>query len=413
MIGRVRSIARSSDALDGVVMAGASLLSGGFAYLVLVVAGLLLNDAAAIAFLAVMNLLKIAEQMTWVIRNVVAYYTAELALGANADSSIGAFLRDRWRWAWLWGGLTAVAFALLAPFVKQIINVDSTWALLAAAAALLLFFVRPVTDGALQGSQNFWGLGGVLVFQEVVRFGLTIGLILIGLNLAGAVFALPLASSFALFLAYWLLRPYFHAPKAGHVQKVSLPYSMLTLVGLFSFALLVYSDAILVNRLLTEATAVLYTPVNILARMNLFVPLAIGMVLFPKAAQKQSMGQDARPYLLLALAATLIPGLVLTAVYFLLPALIVEFVFQSQYANPGALLGWVGLATTLFAGINIWLNYALAIERRPYVVALACIAGGQTGAIVVWVSGLEDVAFVMVSAGLVGNLLGALLLLRR
>lgn len=413
MIGRVRSIARSSDALDGVVMAGASLISGGFAYLVLVAAGLLLDEAAAIAFLAVMNLLKIAEQMTWVIRNVVAFYTAELALETNAVSAIGAFLRGRWRWAWLWGGITAVAFALLTPLIRQIINVDSTWALLAAAAALLLLFVRPVTDGTLQGSQNFWGLGSVLVMQEVVRFGLTIALILIGLNLAGAVFALPLASSIALGLAYWLLRPYFHAPKVNHIQKVSLPYSMLTLVGLFSFALLVYSDAILVNRLFTQATAVLYTPVNILARMNLFVPLAIGMVLFPKATQKQSLGRDARPYLLLALAATLIPGLGLTAVYFLLPALIVDIVFQGQYADPGTLLGWVGLATTLFAGVNIWLNYALALERRPYVLALAAIAIGQTAAILVWVTGLGDVAFVMVLSGLIGNLLGALLLLRR
>ena len=116
--------------------------------------------------------------------------------------------------------------------------------------------------------------------------------------------------------------------------------------------------------------------------------------------------------MLLALAATLLPGLGLTAVYFLLPALIVDFVFQGQYANPGSLLGWVGLATTLFAGINIWLNYALALERRPYVLVLAGIAIGQTAAIMVWVNGLGDVAFVMVFAGLIGNLMGALLLLR-
>lgn len=413
MMGRMRAVARSSDALDGVVMAGASLLSGGFAYLVLVAAGLLLDDAAALAFLAVMNLLKIAEQVTWVIRNVVAYYTAELAIEPQSLPRIGAFLRNRWRWAWLWGGITAVAFALLSPLIQQMINVNSTWALLAAAAALLLLFVRPVTDGTLQGSQNFWGLGAVIVIQEGLRFVLTIGLILLGLNLAGAVLALPVASSIALAVALWILRPYFQAPKMANAQKVSLPYSLLTLVGLFSFALLVYSDAILVNRLFAAATAVLYTPVNILARMNLFVPLAIGMVLFPKATQKHNLGQDARPYLLLALAATLLPGLLLTAVYFLFPAFIVALVFRGQYADPGSLLGWVGLATTLFAGVNIWLNYALATERRPYIFGLAVIALLQIGAFLFWVQGLDAVALVMVFAGLLGNLMGALLLLRK
>ena len=212
MIARVRALTRSPDALDGVVMAGASLISGGFAYLVLVAAGLLLDDMAAIAFLAVMNLLKIVEQVTWVIRNVVAYYTAELALGAAAESRIGAFLRDRWHWAWKWGLVTAVLCALLSPLISQAINVQNRGAILVAGAAILLLFVRPVTDGALQGVQNFWGLGGVTLLQEILRFGLTVALILVGLNLTGAVLALPLASGAALALAVWLLRPYFRAP---------------------------------------------------------------------------------------------------------------------------------------------------------------------------------------------------------
>ncbi|HIP72707.1 MAG TPA: hypothetical protein EYH05_15090, partial [Anaerolineae bacterium] len=249
MITRFKTAVRSSDAVDGLVMAGATAVAGGFDYLVLVAAGLLLSDGAAIAFLAVMNLLKIAEQLTWVIRNVAAYYTAELAVQPAALSRIGAFLRERWRWAWRWGGGTAVLFILASPFVARLVNVDSTWALAAAGLTLLLFFVRPVTDGALQGIQNFWGLGGVAVLQSVLRFGLTVTLVWIGWDVAGAVLALPLAMGAALGLAVWLLRPYFRAPRAAEAQKVSLRYSALTLVGLFSFALLVYGDAILVNRL--------------------------------------------------------------------------------------------------------------------------------------------------------------------
>ena len=413
MLERLKSLARSRDALDGVVMAGATLVAGGFDYLVLVAAGLLLTDLEAIAFLAVMNLLKIAEQLTWVIRNVVAYYTAELSILPNATIRTGTFLRGRWRWAWQWGLLTAVLFALVSPFIGRLINVDSTWALLAAGLALLLFFVRPVTDGALQGVQNFLGLGSVAIVQSVCRFGLTVGLILLGLNLVGAVVALPVASSLALVLAIWLLRPYFRAPKTDDVQKVSLRYSLLTLVGLGAFALLVYADAILVNRLLPEVLAVQYTPVNILGRMNLFVPIAIGMVLFPKATQRHAQGKDARPYLLLALAATLIPGLLLTAVYFLLPGLLTELVFRGQYPNPGSLLGLVGLATTLFAGINIWLNYALSAEKRPFVITLVFIVIAQITAITFFHDSLQTIALIMLGAGLLGNVAGAMTLLHK
>jgi O-antigen/teichoic acid export membrane protein len=410
MLTRLHTLARSHDAFDGLIMAGASLIAGGFAYLVLVAAGLLLDDAAAIAFLAIMNVLKIAEQVTWVIRNVVAYYLAELAIGAEPQPRMGAFLRDRWRWAWQWGVVTAVLFALLSPFIGRLINVDSRGALLAAALALLLLFVRPVTDGALQGSQQFWGLGSVTVLQELLRFGLTIGLILAGLQLAGAVLALPLASLVALGLAVWWLRPTFRAPATDHVQKVSLPYSLLTLAGLFSFALLVYSDAILVNRIFPPEVAAQYTPANILARLNLFVPIAIGMVLFPKATQKHTLGQDARPYLLLALAATLIPGLLLTLLYFLFPGPIVELVFRGQYDNPGRLLGWVGLVVTLYAGVNIWLNYALAVGVRPYIFLLAIIVVGEVTAVLLLAHTLQTLAFISLLAGLSANLAGLLLL---
>lgn len=409
MIARARAVARSADALDGLIMAGASLVSGAFAYLVLVAAGLLLEATAVIAFLAVMNLLKIAEQVTWVIRNVVAYYMAELAISAESWPRMGMFLRHRWRRAWVWGGVTAGLFALLSPLIARLINVMSPWALLAAALALLLLFVRPVTDGALQGSQHFWGLGSIGVLQEALRFGLTVALILAGLNLAGAILALPVASGVALAAAVWLLRPYFSAPPTNHVQKVSRPYSVLTLIGLLSFALLVYSDTLLVNRLFPPAVAVQYTPANILARLNLFVPMAMGMVLFPKATQRQALGQDARPYLLLALAATLVPGLLLTLLYFLFPGPLVQLVFRGQYGDPGLLLGWVGLAVTLFAGVNIWLNYALAVGRRPYIYALFIIALLQIGAIILLTHSLLALAAVLVAAGAAGNVAGLMM----
>jgi O-antigen/teichoic acid export membrane protein len=209
-----------------------------------------------------------------------------------------------------------------------------------------------------------------------------------------------------------LLRRYFRAPSAPDPIKISFSYSALTLVGLLSFAVLVYSDAILVNRVFPETVAALYTPVNVLARINLFVPLALGMVLFPKATQRQALGLDARPMLLLALAATFLTGLILTAVFFLFPGLIVELVFRGQYPSPGLLLGWVGLATTLFAGVNIWLNYALSLKRRPFIFLLAVIAVGQITAVLLLSHTLMTIAWVLLASGLAANLAGALLLLR-
>jgi hypothetical protein len=109
------------------------------------------------------------------------------------------------------------------------------------------------------------------------------------------------------------------------------------------------------------------------------------------------------PLLTLALAATLIPGLLLTTLYFLFPAQIVQLVFQNDFADPGAVLGLIGLATTLFAGLNLWLNYALSTQKRPFIYALGGVLAVQILSILLFHDTLTHIAWALVVAGLLGN----------
>jgi O-antigen/teichoic acid export membrane protein len=221
--------------------------------------------------------------------------------------------------------------------------------------------------------------------------------------------ALPLGSTVALGLAIWLLLPYFRASQPETLPgPISWRYSLYTLIGLLAFAIMVNVDAIVVRRLFGDAAAEAYGPVVTLGKMNLFIPLGIGLVLFPKATQRHAAGRDSRPVLLMALGATLLPGLILTVLYYLYPGWIVRTVFGSAYTDPGILLALVGLATTLYAGVSIWLNYALSLERRAYVFALAAIVILQVSLMLAFHPRLETIAVVMIGAGLAGNIAGAL-----
>jgi O-antigen/teichoic acid export membrane protein len=244
--------------------------------------------------------------------------------------------------------------------------------------------------------------------------------ILIGWEAFGALIALPVASAIACVLALWFLRPQRRAVGEGGdsaesiaLHHISRSYTLLTFVGLLSFAVLVNMDAILVKSFFDPETAGNYGVVVTLGKMNLFIPLALGMVLFPKAVDRQATGRDPRPLLLLALGATLAAGLALTLVYFLIPGLIVDTIFRGQYANPGIVLGLVGIATTLYAATNIWLNYALSLRRTVFVVALAIIVVVQAAAIVLFHDELQHVALILVGGGLVANLIGAVTLARK
>ena len=144
-----------------------------------------------------------------------------------------------------------------------------------------------------------------------------------------------------------------------------------------------------------------------LAKVSLFLPLAMGIILLPKAAQRRAAGRDARPILLLALAGALAPGLFLTIFYFLFPGWLVSIIFTDAYANPGIVLGLASLAASLYAGLNIWLNYALALERSAFIFALVGVLLWQgVGMFLFGRESLVHMTLVMVSAGVMGNLAG-------
>lgn len=408
MMDRLRALLQSAGMRHALVMSAATFLAGGLDYLFQIYTGRMLTPAEYSVFIAVTALLQVAVYLTNSIRNVMAYYTAEISIGPDAQSRAGRFLRQGWRWAWRWGAVALALTLLASPLVKSFLYLPTGWTLVAAALTMLFLFLRPITDGTLQGIQFFGGLGSVQVVQAGMRLILGVLLLMLGWQAFGALLALPLAMGIALLLALSLLRRLF---RAGDREKsdrtVSWNYSLLTLAGLLFFALIINLDAVAVKRVFSPEIAGNYGPVVTLAKMNLFIPLAMGLVLFPKVTQRQATGRDPRPILLLALAAATLPGLLLTAIFLLFPGPLVEALFGGAYADPGWLLGVVGLATTCFAGMNIWLNYALSAERPAYVAALGGVLLVQVAGLLLFHESLLQVGLVTLGAGLLGNLAGA------
>jgi O-antigen/teichoic acid export membrane protein len=390
-------------------MSAAMVIAGGFDALVNIMSGRWLGKEQFAVFVAVTALLQIAVHLTNVIRNVTAYYTAELTVAPNSLAAIRTFLRKNWRWAWRWGIVATLGAMLLSPFVARFMKIDSPWPLLAGSIALLMLFVRPVTDGTLQGTQNFIGLGSVQILQSVFRLIYAAVLILAGLQAFGALLSLPLATTTAMLVAVFFLRAYFEEAEVRvAVPSISLRYSTYTLIGLLSFALLVNVDAIVVKRFFSETVAGDYSTVVTLGKINLFATLGIGMVLFPKATQRHTAGRDSRPVLALALAATFLVGASLTLAYFFFSGFIVQTIFSDIYADPGIILGLVGVATTLYAGISIWLNYALSLDRHAFVVVLGILVALVIVAMGFFHDSLVTIVTIMILAGIAGNLVGVI-----
>jgi len=208
-------------------------------------------------------------------------------------------------------------------------------------------------------------------------------------------------------LAVWWLRACFQIRGEVVARPVSWHYSSYTLLGLAAFGVLANLDALFVKHFFSPRMAGDYGPVVTLAKISLFLPMAMGIMLLPKAVQRQATGRASRPILLLALTGALVPGMALTIFYFLFPGWLVRMIFTDAYTNPGIVLALASLAASLYAGLNIWLNYALALERPGFVYALVGVLLWQgVGMFLFGRESLVHMTLVMVSSGVAGNLAG-------
>jgi O-antigen/teichoic acid export membrane protein len=401
-----QSLMRSVGMRHGLILSAAMIFAGALDYVANVLVGRWLTPVEFGVFVSVAAILQIFLYLSIAIRNVVAFYTAELTIGGK-QSSLGVFVQRAWRWAWQWGLVATALMALLSVPSGRLLRLPNSWPLWAATPMILALFLRPITDGALQGMQAFGRMGLVHASQACLRLLFTAGLIWLGLRSVGAIFALPLACFAALVLARAWLRPEFRDAGEVVARSVSWHYSAHTLLGLAVFGMLVNLDALFVKRFFSPAIAGNYGPVVTLSKVCLFLPLAMGIIVLPKAKLRQATGRDARPVLLMALAGVLVPGVILAMICFLYPGALVRTVFGAAYANPSIILGLACLAAGLYAGLNIWLNYALSLERPAFIYALLGVLLLQ--GLCMFLFGRSDLVymtFVMVMGGLLGNLAG-------
>ena len=355
---------------QSLLFVAATTLAFGLDYLFNLAAGRLLAPAEfgiVVSLAGVGQVLVVASR---VVQTVTTRTVSRFQSAGDGENRVIHFYFRALRTAGLWGAVATAVLLLLSPPLAAFLQIEDVRAVLALAAATWLMAVRPVVGGVLQGQQRFTPLGIIQIIQAGGRLLLAIGLMLLGLGAFGAMAALPLGSLLALLFGLWVLRD-FRRPsptglRAGPPADL-LRYSAYTAAGLIGFALLINMDAILVKRFFDPDAAGNYAAAVTLGKVIQFFPVAIIMILFPKAARRRAENRDTRAVLFPALLIVgALCGLV-ALVYFLIPDLLIRLVFGAAYTVPPAVLGLIGVAMMLLSLANVWLNYYLSIERTRFV----------------------------------------------
>jgi len=195
---------------------------------------------------------------------------------------------------------------------------------------------------------------------------LRIILILVGLQVNGAVIAIVLSYLIAFFIGYKSLKKIL--PKkvkkfnTKEIYKYSIPI-ILMLIGLTAFYTI---DVILVKHFFTDVKAGYYVAISTLAKVLFFGSYSITQVMFPKVSELYAKKIPHKHLLYKSILMMLLFLVPVILIYFFLPEFIINLVYGKAYLEVSNLLGWFAIVIGLFSLVYTLAFYQLSINKTKF-----------------------------------------------
>jgi O-antigen/teichoic acid export membrane protein len=300
------------------------------------------------------------------------------------------------------GAVLTLALLLLAPLVRDLLDIDSLTAVILTALMAAPAVAIPPLWGLAQGLQRFITLSVSTAIGPVARIVAAAVLLVAGFGVPGVMAASLLGATAGLLLPLWTLRSWFrrHVARASsaamrrHVSDITP-----VVLGLLAITSLTTIDVVVAKIVLAEDPAGIYGSASLVGRVILYLPAAIVTVLLPKVSSRAAADRSSSELLANSLLVTAAFSALTTAIYALLPSTVVHVAFGSDFENVGPLLWMFGLAMTAYALLNVLLTYHLALRSASMSYLLLGGAVAQLGAFVLFHDSARELLWVSISLG--------------
>ena len=288
----------------------------------------------------------------------------------NKTGNINYLLRGLIKRMFFLGIIVFLFFIFASSWIASFLNIESTIPVIIVGSVLLFSLLLPVNLGALQGLQKFKWLGSnsVINFSSKLLFGVI--LVSIGFGVNGALGAMIIASAIALVISFIPLKSFLspnYKVNPGFNFSELYRYSLPTMLAMFCSAVPANIDVIIVKHFFDAYDAGLYTAASVLGKIVLFLPAAIGTVMFPKVSMVNANGGNTKELLNKSLIYTAFLSGLLTVGYWFFPSIVVGAPFGHIYLEAVPLVKFYGLAMLFFSLTIVLMRYALAIHDLKYV----------------------------------------------
>lgn len=221
----------------------------------------------------------------------------------------------------------------------------------------------------VQGNSNFWAVSVTGVIQSFSKLFFSTFLVLLGLQVFGAVAGILIAQIIG--LAY-IARVAQNAGYTSSIFKRIVPDFLLlrpefryltAVMTAFFIATFFYSgDMLVVKRIFDPDTAGLYAGISAIARIIFFATASFAGVLLASAGKEFSSKHNYQAIKKSFIMVLAVGGAILLS-FIIAPKQIVLFMIGEQYAEFAHLLPLTGLVMLTASIVNLFLYYYLALRR--------------------------------------------------
>ncbi|OGG43412.1 MAG: hypothetical protein A3F84_22365 [Candidatus Handelsmanbacteria bacterium RIFCSPLOWO2_12_FULL_64_10] len=397
----------------GTLLFAASMTANATHYLFRIFMSHRLSDVDYAALDALLSLLMIISIPATAIQTVTAKYASDLGATGRHTEIADLFLRSLRRI-----GVVCIigffAFFLSKGFIARYLQIDRTTPVVLLGIVLFAGVLLPAAVGVLQGLQWFSKLGWIGIIGAGVRLGAGVALVLLGLGVNGAVGASVVSTLVVLAIAFFWLRSFFSLRSflrrsgEGRADSSGVYHYLFWLVIPFLIcqSLLSFVDGIVVKHYFDSEQAAVYFRAAIVGKAFLYLPTALALVLFPKAAERHALQESSFRLLMQALGCSLaVAAAGFVVCFFFADPLAVVVGGSSRAAEVASLIRCFGIAVTPVALIQLLINHDLAVRRTS---AFYPLAAGTIAFVYTLYAFHGSLRQVLIGMGVVGCVLCAL-----
>lgn len=373
------------------------------------------------------SILVIVSIPSGTLQTVVTKFVSTLC-ASNHHDRINFLLRSFVKRTLVFGSVMFLILILGSRSICSFLQITSPRLIVILSAITFLSIILPLAQGGLQGLRRFGYLGLTMITNGSLKLLLGIIFVSIGLGVGGALSALAISIFITLLLSFIVLasalpRPLVLNPEPSQPQSdgpepgMNFPeiykYFYAVAAVYLCFMVLTNIDVLLVKHYFRPLEAGYYSIAQMVGKIILFLPVAITLVMFPKASELHAQSKVTSHLLKRSLlyVGSLCGTAALICIIF--PNLIIRLLSGEEHLPCVPLARIFSVAMLFFALVYVLLFYHLSVHRMTCIYLLILFTMLQVLAITLFHQSLAQVLYIMCGTAVLLFLINAHLAFKR